>query len=164
LIKAEAMIRIHDKKGLKAALDELKPGAKPLWGKMSPQHVVEHLAAIMKISTGKNEVGFYNSQEIADRIKEGIIYSDQELKPGIKNPLLGEDPPPLVHRDFASALDELYSEVEYFETYYQEHPEAMHVQPRMGKLNYHEWLILHNKHFTHHFKQYDLLKTNDNAH
>jgi len=31
------------------------------------------------------------------------------------------------------------------------------IPPRLGKLNYKEWIIFHNKHFTHHFKQFELI-------
>jgi len=151
------MINIRDKEHLKGVLNKLRPEAKPLWGKMSPQHVVEHLATVLKISSGKQEVKLYNTQELADKIKKSIIHSDAELQQGIKNPILGDEPPELRNTDFEKALDELFDEITYFETYYTSNPEATHTQPRMGKLNREEWEILHNKHFLHHFKQYDLL-------
>src|SRR5688572_1609575 len=101
------MINIHDKEGLKEVLNKLKPDAKPLWGKMSPQHVVEHLAWVLRISSGKEEVKLYNNQALADKIKSGVIHSEAPLPQGIKNPVLGDEPPELRHADFEKALDEL---------------------------------------------------------
>ena len=36
-------------------------------------------------------------------------------------------------------------------------PAAKPVNPTMGELDRHEWVKFHNKHFTHHFKQFDLI-------
>jgi len=151
------MINIKDTNHLKGVLEKLKPEAKPLWGKMSPQHIVEHLAMVLKISSGKEEVKLYNTQELADKIKATVIHTDVPLQQGIKNPILGDEPPELRNNGFEKALDELFDEIQYFESYYESNPDATHTQPRMGKLNHDEWLVLHNKHFLHHFKQYDLL-------
>ena len=78
---------------------------------------------------------------------------------GLKTPLLPADGP--ISFEFSS-LDEakkaLNKELDDFETYHANNPDAVFVQPRLGKLNYKEWIIFHNKHFTHHFKQFGLIE------
>ena len=151
------MIDILNTAQLKKTLDKLKADASPLWGKMSPQHVVEHLAKSVKVSSGKIPIKFYFTQEDADKLKAKLIYGDMQLSAGIKNPTMGDEPPELIHTDLKSAITELDSEITHFENFYRQNPDVTNIHPRMGDLKHHEWLVFHNKHFTHHFKQYNLL-------
>jgi hypothetical protein len=78
---------------------------------------------------------------------------------GLKTPLLpAEGPIPFEFSSLAEAKENLNKELDAFETYHANHPDALFVQPRLGKLNYKEWIIFHNKHFTHHFKQFGLVE------
>lgn len=77
---------------------------------------------------------------------------------GLKSPLLPTGGP--VAFEFSSldeAKENLSSELDDFETWNANHPDAVFIQPRLGKLNYKEWIIFHNKHFTHHFKHFGLI-------
>ncbi|MBA2611934.1 MAG: DUF1569 domain-containing protein [Bacteroidetes bacterium] len=150
------MVDIHNTSELNNILNKLQPNAKPLWGKMSPQHIIEHLAMAVKISTGRINSKFYSTVEEAEKIKSHVIHSQAELTQGIKNPILTDEPPTLVYPDLTTAISELHKEVDHFKSYYEKNKGAIHTQPRMGDLNHAEWLTLHNKHFTHHFKQYGL--------
>ena len=151
------MVDIHNTSELNNILNKLQPNAKPLWGKMSPQHIVEHLAMAVRISTGRINSKFYSTVEEAEKIKSRVIHSDAELTQGVKNPILGDEPPALVYPDMQTAVSELHKEIEHFKNYYSVNQNVKHTQPRMGELGHKEWLTLHSKHFTHHFKQYGLL-------
>jgi len=151
------MIDIHNTTQLQNTLNKFDSNAKPLWGKMSPQHIIEHLAMAVKISTGKINSKFYSTVEEAEKIKGRLIHSPMELTPGIKNPILGDEPPALRYANLNTAIEELHNEINYFKEYYEKNPTAKHTQPRMGDLDHNEWLTLHNKHFAHHFNQYGLL-------
>ncbi|MBA3664250.1 MAG: DUF1569 domain-containing protein [Bacteroidetes bacterium] len=151
------MINIFNNGELDLALAKLKHDATPLFGKMSPQHVVEHLAKTVKVSTGKIPVKMFLNAEDGEALKQKLIFGETMLQPGIKSPLMGEEPPALVHSDFPTAVEELYKEIANFNQYYSQNPEAKHTHPRMGELKYPEWKVFHNKHFTHHFNQYGLL-------
>lgn len=151
------MIDIHNTTELNNILNKLQPNAKPLWGKMSPQHIVEHLAMAVKISTGRINSKFYSTAEEAEKIKDRLIRSTAELTQGIKNPILTDEPPALQFADLKTAISELHKEIDHFKDYYSANPNVKHTQPRMGDLDHKEWLTLHNKHFAHHFNQYGLL-------
>ncbi len=151
------MIDVLNSQQIKSSIAKLKHDASPVFGKMSPQHVVEHLSKVLKASTGQVEVKLYLSLEEADKLKEKIIYSDFQFSSGIKSPLMGDEPPALVYVNLEEALIELYNELANFESYYKNNKNITHTHPRMGELNFDQWLVFHNKHFTHHFKQYNLL-------
>jgi hypothetical protein len=150
-------MNVLDNTSVKNILASLAPDAAPLWGRMSPQHVVEHLASAVKISTGKREVKLYLTEQEANAIKSNIVHSDAPLTQGIKSPLLGDEPPPLVHDDMDAAVTELLHELDLFATMHRAEPSKRYIHPRMGELNLDEWLIVHNKHFAHHFRQYGLI-------
>lgn len=48
------MINISDRDTLRTILHQLTPSANALWGKMSPQHAIEHLTISIQVSAGKN--------------------------------------------------------------------------------------------------------------
>ena len=141
------MINIFYKQELQSVLLKLEPGAQPLWGKMSPQHVVEHLTKTVKASVGKIPVKLYLEPEAAEVLKQKLIYGDMQLSPGIKSPVMGDEPPALVYPDLSSAMQELYAEMDHFRLYYAQNSEAMHTHPRMGDLKHAEWKVFHSKHF-----------------
>ena len=66
------MVDILNKGKLQATVNKLEPTAKPLWGLMSPQHVIEHLATVVKVSTGKRPVKLYLTLEEGDKIKSKL--------------------------------------------------------------------------------------------
>jgi len=150
------MIDILNTTQLQNAIGKLDANAKPLWGKMSPQNIIEHLTGSLKMSTGKVSVKRYTTPEEAKVIKEKMIYSPAEMPAGIKNPLLTEEAPALIHKDIDAAVTELFNEINYFKEYYKQNPNATNTHLRMGELTHGEWLTLHNKHFAHHFKQFGI--------
>ncbi len=152
------MVRISNIDETIATLSSLTGDTKPLWGEMTPQHMVEHLSMTIGASCGKMDVAQRTTPEEAEAAKQRLIYSDAEVSKGIKSPLMGEGLPPYINASLADAVEVLKNELGYFEGYYANNPAATHIQPRMGALTHDEWKIFHSKHFTHHFKQFDLIK------
>lgn len=150
-------IDIHNKEDILARLKTLDKDAKPAFGKMTPQHIVEHLAFALQISTAKSPQRLHMPEEVAATIKQKVIYSEAELPESVKNPLLGDEPPPLKFADLQTAIDHLSMELDYFEQYYRENPDVKNMHMRMGELDRKEWNVFHSKHFTHHFKQFNLV-------
>jgi hypothetical protein len=151
-------IDIHNnRENIFQLLKTLTPQTQPAWGKMTPQHVVEHLTFSISISNGKGPQKQYTQPEEAEALKERMIYSEMEMPQGIKNPILGEDLPVLKCKDIETAIEQLKIELNDFDQLYKTNPEAKMIQPRMGPMDHKEWTVLHNKHFTHHFKQFGLI-------
>ncbi len=97
------------------------------------------------------------TDEEARAIKQTMIYSDTEIPKGLKSPLAGDGPDPFRFSSLDEAKKDFNKQLDDFENYFKNNPSAAFIQPRMGSLNYSEWIILHNKHLTHHFKQFGLL-------
>ncbi|AZJ34972.1 hydroxymethylglutaryl-CoA reductase, degradative [Tenacibaculum singaporense] len=136
-------------------LVNLKADAKPLFGKMNGQQMVEHLSLVTQIANGNWKVDTYVSDEKSARRKP-FLNSDSELQIGFKAPFLSEDPTPLKFSSMNEAITDLIEQVQHFETVFNENPNRKVVHPFFGELDYEYWKKFQVKHFTHHFKQFGL--------
>jgi len=153
-------VDITNRSELNSFLDNLTEDTEPKWGQMKAQNMVEHLAKVLQYTNGKKEIAQRTTEEEGLKAKQFLIYTDAEMPMGLKSPLLpsGEGPIPFEFTSLEEAKENLNKELNDFETYHANNPDALFVQPRLGKLNYKEWIIFHNKHFTHHFKQFGLIE------
>lgn len=138
-------------------LDGLTPDTKPLWGKMAAQHMVEHLTDTLRIAIGEVEIPVYTPENQLAEMRR-FLMSDRAIPRGVVSPAVGTDLPKLKYDNFEDALSEFWKYVFAFEKYYKENPEASHINPAFGNLSYPEWLQFMNKHMTHHFEQFGLIK------
>ncbi len=141
---------------VRSTLINLAADAKPLFGKMNGQQMVEHLSAVTQIANGNWHVDIYVSDEKTTRRKP-FLNTDNELQVGFKAPFLSEDPTPLKFDSINKAIDDLIYQVQHFETVFNEDPNRKVVHPFFGELDYEYWKKFQVKHFTHHFKQFGLV-------
>jgi hypothetical protein len=150
-------IDITNRNELRSLLSKLTNETVAQWGVMQPQNMVEHLAEVLRYSNGKKQAQMRNTEEEALKAKEGLIYSDREISKGIKSPLLPENAAPFEFESLAVAIEHLEKELRVFDGFYRDNPTATCIQPRLGPMTGEEWIVFHNKHFTHHFKQFGLI-------
>jgi hypothetical protein len=152
-------VDITNRQELNSLLNNLTENMPPKWGQMKAQNMVEHLAKVLQYTNGKKEIAQRTTEEEGLKAKQAFIYSDAEMSMGLKSPLLPAEGEVLFEfPSLEEAKLNLNKELDDFETYHANHPGALFIQPRLGKLNYQEWIIFHNKHFTHHFKQFGLIE------
>ncbi|MDA0987265.1 MAG: hypothetical protein O3A55_06690 [Bacteroidetes bacterium] len=157
--KLKIFLDITDHVKVFELLQKLNSTDKPIFGIMTPQHMVEHLIFTLQISNGEKEIELYYNQEKADKFKRITIYSDRELVRGFKSPALPKDEVlPLAFQNLEIAINNLKTELIKFDSYFKINQNSKPINPVMGELNFKEWIIFHNKHFTHHFKQFNLLR------
>jgi hypothetical protein len=138
-------------------LDKLEADTKPLWGKMTPQHMIEHLILAIQAGNGKLKVECFNPEEKLPVLKR-FLQSNRELPKEFINPLIGEDLLPLKFSDLNEAKRKLFSEIEVHEMFFNKNPDALTTNPTFGPLNKEEWNRFHEKHFKHHLKQFGLIE------
>jgi len=139
-------------------LKNLNKDSLPLWGKMTSQHMIEHLILAVQLSNGKlisNEC--INPPEKYPLLKR-ILHSSKPLPRNFVNTIIGEGLKQLNHQNLELAKEDLLIEIENFELFFKKNPEAKPMNVTFGPLNYEEWIIFHNKHFTHHLTQFGLIK------
>lgn len=138
-----------------AKLNKLFEGLKPIWGKMTPQHMVEHLVLTFRISSGKWKVECVTPPERIPLMKK-ILMSERPLPKGYINPVVGEGLTDLMYPNIETAKEELKKEIEDYIKFFDENPEAEIVNPTFGSLNKEEWKQFHRKHMKHHFEQFGI--------
>jgi hydroxymethylglutaryl-CoA reductase len=141
---------------LTESLYELHQDTAPLWGNMSAQHMVEHLSDLLKICNGNNLLEIPQVPEHMFDNMRRFLMGKSEFPKGFKSTLMGENPEPLRFSSITEALAELETERKIFVEYFELNPEKQPFNPTFGKLNQHQWIQFHNKHFTHHLKQFGI--------
>ena len=133
-------------------LDEKKSAS---WGKMTSQRMIEHLSDCIYMSCG---IGNHELLIPEEKIKgmQAFLNSDKEMPQNIQVPFAKENTP-LRNTDIELALDEFTMAWVDFEEIYSEDSKKTALHPYYGNLNYEQWLLLHSKHFTHHFTQFGLV-------
>ena len=135
-------------------LGSLKRETEPVFGKMNGQQVIEHLSLLMKISNGKIEADYYVSDEKTARRKP-FLDGNGELHIGFRASILSDEPTSEKFDSVQEALEDLIVQIADFEIHFKTAKTENH--PFFGELDYEYWKKFHIKHFTHHFKQFDLL-------
>lgn len=141
-------------------LQQLEETATPLWGKMNAQQMVEHLTDFFKVSVEKLVFPLTTPEEHLPRYRE-FLYSEKMFRENTKAPaeVLGEIPLPMRNDTFQSAKEKLGQAVTAFFKFYQQQPGHKTLHPVFGMLDFDEWVMLHYKHVTHHFRQFDILRS-----
>ena len=135
-------------------LSKLEDGSKPLWGEMSAQRMVEHLADALKVSNGKLKVEMAVSEDKLDRMVSFLL-SDKPMAKNIEVSFAGKNVP-LRHEEMDLAIDEVVEEWIDFEELFASQEGLKISHPYYGPLDFEQWLRLHAKHFTHHFEQFGI--------
>ena len=146
-------INILDKQHLKELLLQLQPDTTALWGKMTPQQMVEHLVEEVKYTNGKKKATSTLPPGEAEADKKAKLQPNFEMP---RNVNLGPLPEYYRFPTLETAINELMQELEDFDKYYNQ-PAVTAVHFAFGPMNRDEWLTWHTKHFTHHFRQFGLL-------
>lgn len=151
------IMNFQDRHEITSRLANLSPNTLPEFGLMNPQQMVEHLILVMQISNGKRIENLMIKEETAKKWKEALIYTDAKMPKGFKAPMLPEKPMALSFENLEIATKKLLDEIDDFNLFFSENPKITSMHPALGLFDMNEWVIFHNKHFTHHFEQFGLV-------
>ena len=143
-----------DKSLLRSKLSTINKETKPLFGKMNGQQMVEHLSFLLQISNGNVNADYFVSDEKTARRKP-FLNTEGELQVGFKAPMLSEEPNKLEFNSIGEAINDLFIHIDGFNEHFKTSKSENH--PFFGELDFEYWQKFHVKHFTHHFKQFNLL-------
>lgn len=145
---------------LQQHISHLKEGDKPLWGIMSPQHMIEHLIYVFRMSIGEVKQAVVTPEEKIERYQQSL-YGERRLPKFFKSPYLKKEAlEDLEFRSLEEAKLALLSYVDIYEKYYSTNPEDKNDHVIYGSCNKEKWDIIHIKHLDHHLRQFDLKKFN----
>jgi len=124
---------------------------------MTAQHMIEHLLLAVQMSNGKLVLECFNDKAKLPMLKRYLM-SNRTLPQGFVNPYIGERLLPLKFTNLVEARTELEKEVNDYYNFFDENPDAKLTNVTFGELEKDEWEVFHDKHFTHHLKQFGLVK------
>jgi hypothetical protein len=139
-------------------LQQLDPSTPPRWGKMSVQHMVEHLSSdAVCVASGRLKVEqIVTKADHLPRLRE-FMMSEKSFKENTKNPLMGEEPAPLQYKTIQAAIGALQEELIYFFDVFEKDTRLITRNPFFGDLNFEENVQLLHKHALHHLKQFGVV-------
>ena len=141
---------------IKYKLSSLNEDSKPVFGQMNAQQMIEHLSAVTQIANGNWNVNVFVSDEKTARRKP-FLQTENELQTGFRASFIADEPSKLKFSSIENAIDDLLYQVQSFLLIFKQDKNRTVVHPFFGELNFEEWKKFQVKHFTHHFKQFDLL-------
>ncbi len=139
------------------AITKINFDTKPLWGKMTAQHMIEHLIHSTIVSTILTHQPAKAPNAFQNKWKTEIIINPEEMPRNLQNPLFQFGLPPYKFERFEDAQKNLIEKIKLFYTLYEKTPSGVNFQSFFGDLNFEELQRYHYKHFRHHFNQFGAL-------
>ncbi|MBO3698992.1 hypothetical protein [Roseivirga sp. E12] len=137
-------------------LEKLTEDKQPVWGLMTPQHMLEHLIVTYKMSIGRIKIPVVSKEEDFLRLK-AYLMKDSPMRRSVPSPTGKNELQPLRSASLDEARAKLITETESFLSYMKANPNAVANHPYGGPMTANEWLCFHRKHFKHHFIQFGLI-------
>lgn len=135
-------------------LRQLPSDQPPVWGKMTVQQMIEHLADTFRLASGR----FVNTKLVTppDQLEgfRQFLMSGQPFPKGIENPLLPKSPVPPRNATIEDALKELETERDYFFSVFEKNNQQITLHPYFGQLDFNMNVQAQYKHMLHHLKQF----------
>lgn len=144
------------KKDLIPQLQKIPADTQPLWGRMSLQHMVEHMTAAVKIASGRMQLPGQGDPAAQEKAR-AFLMTDKPFRENTRNPFIAEDPYPLRNHTLAAAISEMQSALVEFFTIYEKEPGKKVLNLVFGELTYAEQVQLLYKHALHHLKQFGVV-------
>ncbi|MAO09354.1 MAG: phenylacetic acid degradation bifunctional protein PaaZ [Flavobacteriaceae bacterium] len=155
--KQETFVEMTDEK-IDECLSKLTADAKPKWGIMTPQHMVEHLEYSYKITSGEiQDFEIATPEEILEKV-HASLYNYKKFPKNSQFPMLEKDKlDDLKHPDLETAIEKFKEQREKYIKFFKENPDAKLKNLVFGELNKYESYLLERKHLNHHFEQFRLI-------
>jgi Protein of unknown function (DUF1569) len=136
-------------------LYHLKPEQKPLWGKMTPHHMVEHLYKTIQASINEINLNVFTEERKIPILKR-IFLGEKPLPKEFMNPAIGPELLTLEFKDLNNAINELENVQKRYKQFFLNNPSIRTAHPIFGYLTKEEWDVFHQKHFKHHLAQFSI--------
>jgi hypothetical protein len=137
------------------SLHQLKDEQKPLWGKMTPHHMVEHLYKTVQTSINEITLKIYSEERRIPVFKK-LFFGDRPFPKEFMNPAVGPDLLPLQFENLKTAVVELEKIIARYNKFFQNNLTVKTIHPIFGYLTKEEWDVFHQKHFKHHLSQFGI--------
>lgn len=155
--KQETFVEMTDEK-INECLSKLKPETQPLWGTMTPQHMVEHLEYTYRIASGEiQDFEISTPEKILEKV-HATLYNYDKMPREYDFPLAEKSKiKNTKHDNLEEAKSKMLEARQDYLNFFKENPEAVLKNTVFGDMNRYEWYLLERKHLNHHFEQFGLI-------
>ena len=138
-------------------VSKLSADSKPKWGRMTAQHLLEHLEFFLDMAVDKVETAITTPEHRIEKYQESL-YNYRSMPKEFDHPLLRKgETEDLKYSSFEEAKTALLDAYDNFEKYFKENPGATTPNTVFGYLDKDHWDLLNRKHTHHHFSQFGLV-------
>lgn len=135
----------------------LTTSAKPAWGILTPQHMIEHMEYFVQIGLGTIESEITTPEKYLERTQDSL-WNHRPMPKNYQHPNLKKgELEDLKYESLEEAKAKLVESLQAVEAKFEEDPNYLALNPVFGYLDKYEWKLLCTKHFQHHFGQFGLL-------
>ena len=155
--KQEVFVEMTNEK-VEACINKLTQDAKPKWGILTPQHLLEHLEQGYRIMSGEiQDFEIATPEKILEKVHHSL-YNYEKFPQGTAFPTMKKgELEDLIHPDFETAKTKFFEARAAYQSFFKENPEAVMKNMVFGELNRYESYLLERKHLNHHFEQFGLI-------
>lgn len=155
--KQEVFVEMTDEV-IQESLNKLTEDAKPKWGIMTPQHMLEHLEESYRILSGEEQdFDIVTPEKILEKVHNSL-YNYEKFPHHTQFPTMKKgELEDLKHADLATAKEKFIEAREAYLEFFKENPDAKLKNMVFGELGRYESYLLERKHLNHHFEQFGLI-------
>ncbi|PIQ46967.1 MAG: hypothetical protein COW03_17615 [Cytophagales bacterium CG12_big_fil_rev_8_21_14_0_65_40_12] len=139
---------------------EINEQHQPIWGIMTPHHMLEHLIVTFKLSLGRIQIPVVTPADKLEKRKAYLI-NDSPMLRSVPSPTGNNELQPLRTSSLEEAKQKLLKEIESYLVFVEAEPSFVSNHPYGGPMTAQEWLLFHKKHFIHHFTQFGIIPENE---
>lgn len=135
-------------------LRSISPDKAPLFGKMNPQQMVEHMAEYIRMGYGNPLISQRAySDEIILKMND-FLRTEKPFRPNTPNPLMEETPAPPKLATYEDAVQDVEMAIKELFNAFAQKPELEISNPFFGNLDFYLTVQLLVKHAQHHLRQF----------
>ena len=141
-----------------SCINAITEKSKAKWGRLTPQHMIEHLEFTYRIASGEyQDFEIATPEKILEKVQD-TLYDYDPFPEEVDFPLHKKgELEDLRHTNLDTAKKMLLEAREEYLTYFKENPESVTKNAVFGEINKYEWYLLERKHLNHHFKQFGII-------
>ncbi len=138
-------------------IDLLKVDSKPKWGHMTAQHLVEHFEFFAQLALRKIPCEMITPEKHLEKMQDSL-WNYKPMPREFDHPILKKgEAEDLRFESFNAAKEAMFKAIDEVDEFFKANPGATVFNPVFGELDKYHWKLLNQKHFHHHFEQFDLL-------
>lgn len=141
---------------LQEKLNALTESTQPKWGRMTAQHLVEHMEFFTQMALGNVETEITTPEKYMEKTQDSL-WNYRSMPKEFDHPILKKgEVEDLRFGSLEEAKAAYFKAYDELQLFFKENPNGTVKNTVFGWLNRYEWSLLDRKHWAHHLEQFGL--------